>query len=254
MRVVPGRFLRLALPLLALPLAGGAALSDTRVHLENGLVSIHSRSAPLAEVLARFAQATGAEVVYETARPRQPVSVAIEGASPAEAIARLLEGQGLNYALRMDRTGTKVDLLVVSGTGAQPAASGIGSSRTGGTPGSPPARLEEPPDDVSEPQPEEPAGPEPVEEHESQAPAPAPADDTTRAPQYAPAPGGSAPGGGPAPGPSMPSSGTTPYGSPGTEPAQPQAPAAASYPAAPGMPAPPAPPVSPRPVSYPPGD
>ena len=240
--------LRLAVPLLALPLAGGAALSDARVHLENGRVSIHSQSAPLAEVLARFAQATGAEVVYETARPRQLVTVAIDGASPAEAIARLLEGQGLNYALRLDRTGTRVDLLVVSGTGSPAAASGTGPGRSP-APGPSAPRVEEPPEDVGE-QAEEPVVPDAVEEHESQTPAPGPTEDTTRAPQYAPF-GGSAPGSASAPESSMPSSGTTPYGSSLTEPPRPQPPAAASYPAAPGMPAPP---VSPRPASYPPGD
>jgi hypothetical protein len=223
------------------------------VQLEDGRVSIHSRSASLAEVLARFAQATGAEVVYETARPRQLVTVAIDGASPAEAIARLLEGQGLNYALRLDSTGTKVDLVVISGTGTPAAASGTGTARSPAAPGAfAPARVEEPPEDAGN-EAEEPVVPDAADEHEPQAQFPGPAEDTTRAPHYAPyggpAPGSAfAPGSPPAPESSMPSSGASPYGS-GTEPAPPQPPAAASYPGAPA----PAQPVAPPPASYPPG-
>jgi hypothetical protein len=235
--------LRLAAALLAWPLAAGAALSDARVLLENGLVSIHSQSAPLAEVLTRFAQATGAEVVYEASRPRQPVTVAIEGASPAEAIARLLEGQGLDYVLRLDRTGTKVELLVVSGTGSPAAASGPAAART-----SAPARVEESPEDAGEPA-EEPFVPEAVDEHEAQTQAPASTDDTARAPHYVPF-AGSAPGPTSPPEAQVPSSGTMPFGPSVTEPAPPQPPAPASYP---GSPSAPPPPVPPRPVSYPPG-
>ena len=143
--------IRLTALLLALPLAGGAARSDTRVLLDPGRVSIHSESAPLAEVLSRFAEATGAKIVYETARPRQLVSVVIEASSAAEAITRLLEGQGLNYVLRLDPTGQNVEMLVVTGSAAPPAAAG-GASRTSRAPAAPPPEEmdEAPPGEVDQ--------------------------------------------------------------------------------------------------------
>jgi len=236
--------LRLAVSLVALPLAGGAALSDARVHLDNGRVSIRSQSAPLTEVLARFAKATGAEVVYEAARPRQLVTVVIDEASPAEAIARLLEGQGLNYALRLDRTGRNVELLVVSGSGSPAAATGAGAPRT-----SAPSRVEEPfeatPEDTDEP-----FASDAAEDRPAAPAAPAPMDDATRPFPTAPF-AGSAPGSTSAPEPSSPAGGPTPSGSSAPEPAPPQPPAAASYPAAPAVPPQP---VYPGPASYPRGE
>jgi hypothetical protein len=237
--------LRLAVLLLALPLVGGAALSDARVHLDNGRVSIHSRSAPLSEVLARFAQATGAEVVYEATRPRQLVTVVIDEASPAEAIARLLEGQGLNYALRLDRTGRNVELLVVSGSGG-PSTAGAGA---GAPRASAPPRGEEPFEATAEDA-EEPFAPDAVEDREAVAPAPASTDDGTRPPPTAPF-GGSAPGSTPGPDPASSPGGAAPSSFPAPEPAPPQPPAAASYPAAPAVPPPP---VYPGPASYPRGE
>jgi hypothetical protein len=234
--------LRLAVPLLALPATGGAALSDARVDLENGRVSIRSRSAPLSEVLTRFAQATGAEVVYETARPRQLVSVLIDESSPAEAIARLLEGQGLNYALRLDRTGRNVELLVVSGSGTPATAAGTGTARAPA-----PARVEEPFEAGEDD--EGPIVPDAVEEQEAATPGPGPVDDLT-APQAAPF-GGWAPGSSYGPEPSAPSTAPGASGFPAPEPAPPQPPGAASYPSAPAVPPQP---VAPRPASYPPGD
>jgi hypothetical protein len=205
--------------LLALPFAGGAARSDIRVLLDHGRVSIHSESAPLAEVLSRFAQATGAEVVYETARPRQLVSVVIEANSASEAIAQLLEGQGLNYVLRLDPTGQNVEMLVVTGSAGSPAASAA-APRTRRSPATPPPQemYEVPPGEVDQP----------------------------FAPDLAEGQDPSVPPGLEQSNPEAPS------GSAAPEPGQPQPPAPASYPgSAPGSPPVPPQPVYPGPASYP---
>jgi hypothetical protein len=236
---------------LVLALVSARSQPEIDVSLKDDRVVVRTVRAPLAEILNRFAQATGAQVVYEAARPRQLVTVVIEAASPAQAISQLLEGQGLNYALRLDSTGRKVEMLVVTGS-AGPASA---AARPGpAAPGSPPA-LAEWSDEV--------AGGEDMQADMQSAPELGGVPEAG-APAYEPP--GSAPafafggaGSGAAPGAdasspgtagSPPSPGTA--GAPSTEPVEPQAPAAASYPAEPPAPQQPVPP---GPASYPsPGD
>ncbi len=227
--------------MFAPPLAGRAALSDARVLLDHGRVTIRSQSAPLSDVLSRFAQATGAQVVYEAARPRQLVSVVIEAASPAEAIAQLLEGQGLNYALRLDPTGRNVEMLVVTGSAGSAAASTSAPNRP---PLASSAPFAEEPDDELAPNGEVEPPPDSVEAASPAAPAGEPADDAA-------SPGLAVPFSGPAPAapPGVEPSGQGTSASPAPQPAQPQPPAAASYPAHPAVPPQP---VYPGPASYPP--
>jgi hypothetical protein len=222
------------------------------VLLDHGRVSIRSESAPLADVLTRFAQATGAEVVYEAARPRQLVSVAIEAASPAEAIARLLEGQGLDYALRLDPTGRNVEMLILTGA-ARPAAAPAGAGRGPRTSPSafpPPEELDEVEPAESDAQGAEfnvPPGPEADEGLEPSAPPGMPPADVLMTPALGLQ--GVVPG---APAAAELSSPAAPSGSVAPEPGQPQPPAVASYPrSVPVSPLLPSPPVYPGPASYP---
>jgi len=242
---VRGRLvIRLTALLLALPLAGGAARSDTRVLLDHGRVSIHSESAPLADILTRFAQATGAKVVYEAARPRQLVSVVIDAGSAAEAIAMLLEGQGLNYVLRLDPTGHNVEMLLVTGSAGPPAAS-AGATRA---PRSPPAPPPEEMDEVSPGEADAPFAPGAAEAQDPSVPPGTSPEDAMNPALAAPWPG-AAPGTAPGLEPSNPEA---PSGSAAPQPGQPQPPAPASYPGgAPGSPPVPPPPVYPGPASYP---
>jgi hypothetical protein len=249
--------LQLSALLLVLPLlAGGEARPGARVLLlDHGRVGIQSESAPLADILTRFAQVTGAEVVYEAARPRQLVSVAIEAGSPAEAITRLLEGQGLNYALRLDPTGKNVEMLVVTGSASSPAAA-AGTTRA---PRSfPPAApsLEEatefPSADVDQP-----FAPDVAPEGQEASAPPATSPDEPMNPALNPGLGppwpGAAPGVGPGGGSSNPESTSgapTTSASPTPEPGQPQVPGAASYPGSPVSPQVPPRPVYPGPASY----
>jgi hypothetical protein len=244
--VARGRLVfRLSVPwLLTLPLASGAALSDARVLLDHGRVTIRSQSAPLADVLSRFAQATGAEVVYDATRPRQLVSVLIEAASPAEAIVQLLEGQGLNYTLRLDSTGRNVEMLVVSVSAAAASAAATRAPRPSAPP-QPEEAYEAPAEDA-----EEPLAGDRAQALEPGVPAGTPSPDETIGPAFAAPFAGLAPGGAPGAEPSSPSA---PSGSPA--PAQPQPPAVASYPGRAPVGAPlPSPPVYPGPASYPGGE
>ena len=110
-------------------LAASAYAGDVDVRLtEGGRVSLRVTSAPLSEVLDRLARQTGMKVVYDGAPPRAVVrSRQVEDATPADAVADVLEGLGVSYALRLDATGTKVDTLLV--LGATKAASSTPAPR-----------------------------------------------------------------------------------------------------------------------------
>jgi hypothetical protein len=223
--------LRLA---LAIWLVAAPSSPSVEVTLRAGRVAVHAQRAPLSEVLARFSEVTGARVVYEAARPVQLVSVGIEADSAAEALGRLLEGQGLNYALRLDASGRAVEMLVVTGTSSPAPASAPARGRVPVAPAEPVEEtfaFEEPPFEAADPG-ADPGG------------------------AFGPgAPGGGFPEGGFPSG--DPGASAT---DPGAPPGQPQAPGVASYPGAPPgqqpYPAPPVPgpfpaqPAPPTPASY----
>jgi hypothetical protein len=64
------------------------------------------------------------KVVYDGAPPRQTITLDLRGRTPVEAVVAALEGQGVNYALAMDATGTRVETLLVSGTATATATAG----------------------------------------------------------------------------------------------------------------------------------
>jgi hypothetical protein len=232
---------------LALSLLAARPQPDIDVALRDGRVVVRTVAAPLEEVLARFAQATGTEIVYEAARPRQPVSVVIEAASPAEAITQLLEGQGLNYALRLDPAGRNVEMLVITGASTPPKASEAASRASRSSP----LALREPEDrDEAEPGMADPSfAPDVPEILNPSAPPGTSATDAVNPALGAGWPGGVAPG---IPPGQESSNQETSAGVPAPEPGQPQPPGAASYPRqAPVVTPPPSPPVHPGPVSYP---
>lgn len=225
-------------------LLGARSQSDIDVTLRDNRVVVRTVGAPLAEVLSRFAQATGAKVVYEAARPRQLVSVVIEAGSAAEAIAMLLEGQGLNYVLRLDPTGQRVEMLLVTGSAGPPAAS-AGATRAPRSPAAPPP---EEMDEVSPGEVDQPFAPDAAEGQDPSVPRGTSPEDAMNPALAAPWPG-AAPGAAPGLEPSNPGA---PSGSAAPEPGQPQPPAPASYPGgAPGSPPVTPPPVYPDPASYP---
>ena len=126
-----------------------------------GRVSVRVTAAPLSEVLDRLARQTGMKVVYDGAPPRAVVrGRLVEDATVADAVADVLEGLGVSYALRLDATGLKVDTLLV--LGAVRGSSSSPSSSPAPRPAVPPVRLPgfgsvpaPPPDDEADDEPSE---------------------------------------------------------------------------------------------------
>jgi hypothetical protein len=122
---------------VVLAVALGAPLrAEVTVRAAGSRVDVTANAAPLADVLDRLARQTGMKVVYEGPAPRQLVTVSLLGRSPAEAVHDLLEGQGLNYALLGDSSGTGVQTLLMTGQAASVGSSSSASSSS--TPALPP--------------------------------------------------------------------------------------------------------------------
>jgi hypothetical protein len=81
----------------------------------DGRVDVKATTAPLPEVLDRFSRQTGMKVIYEGPPPRPLLNLTLEGRTPAQAVLEILEGLGLNYAVVMDATATRVDTLLMAG-------------------------------------------------------------------------------------------------------------------------------------------
>jgi hypothetical protein len=180
--------------LLAL-LAARPAAPDTEVRKAGEKLDVRANGAPVSEVLDRIARETGMKVTYDGAPPRARITVTLSGVTPAQAVLAVLEGQGLNYALRMDPRAVRIEtLLLVAGSGA-------GASVPAARPQPGPRPIDREPD-VAEPE----------EEAPSEAPAPAPE-------ERRPFP---FPGGPPPTGPAMPLALPTPPpvapGAPGASP------------------------------------
>jgi len=154
--------MQVALCGLALLLAAAPPLrADVTVRVTGGRIDIIANAAPLSEVLDRLARQTGMKVVYDGTAPRQLVSVSLVGRLPVEAVHNLLEGQGVNYAVLGDATGTGVHTLLMTGSAgpaAQQATTGAPVFR--GRSGAPPMSSPDSVDDVED-EPEEPEPPSP---------------------------------------------------------------------------------------------
>jgi hypothetical protein len=96
-----------------------------------GRIDFAVQSIPLADALECLSQRTGLKVVYDgLAAPRQLVSTSVKGATIAEAVEKLFEAQGMNYALGLEEKGKRAGLLVVSSR--QSAGNAAGSSSPSG--------------------------------------------------------------------------------------------------------------------------
>ncbi|HSB61801.1 MAG TPA: hypothetical protein VLI67_08785 [Vicinamibacteria bacterium] len=125
----------MALAILGLLLATCPVGVDVR-KAGPGRIDVTVEAAPLASVLDCVGRQTGVKVTYDgLPAPRQLVSASLKGATIAEVVERLFEGQGLNYALGVDPEGRGEGLLVVSSTSASTApAATVSSSRPLGAP------------------------------------------------------------------------------------------------------------------------
>ena len=142
---------------LAVVLAARSGGTETDVRKAGDKLDVRATAAPISEVLDRIARETGMKVTYDGAPPRARVSVTLTGVTPAQAVLAVLEGQGLNYALRMDPKAVRIEtLLMVAGSG-----SGASTPAPRAQPG--PRPIDREPDIT-----------EPDEEAPSEAPVPAP--------------------------------------------------------------------------------
>ena len=162
---------KVAVLTLAIVLATRFGAAQTEVRRVGDTLDVRATAAPVAEVLDRIARETGMKVTYDGAPPRARVSVTLTGVTPAQAVLRVLEGQGLNYALRMDPRAVRVEtLLMVAGSGAGTVAPAPTPNRP--IPGT--RQIDREPD-VAEPDDETPAeapGPSPEEQQRKPFPFP----------------------------------------------------------------------------------
>src|SRR5262249_34680526 len=116
---------------LAILLAATVSASDVDVRATaGGRVTLRVASAPLSEVLDRLSRQIGMKVIYDGQPPRTVVrGRQVEDATPADALANILEGLGVSYALRLDATGAKVETLLILGA----AGGSVGTSSVGTT-------------------------------------------------------------------------------------------------------------------------
>ncbi len=137
-----------------------------------GRVSVRVTAAPLSDVLDRLARQTGMKVVYDGAPPRALVrGRQVEDVTVADAVADVLEGLGVSYALRLDATGLKVDTLLVLGAVKGASSSSAPSTSPAPRPAIPPVRLPgfgnvpaPPPDEDADDEPSERAEEPPVDQ------------------------------------------------------------------------------------------
>jgi hypothetical protein len=154
---------------LAAVLVARSGAAQTEVRRVGDKLDVRATAAPVSEVLDRIARETGMKVTYDGAPPRARVSVSLTGVTPAQAVLSVLEGQGLNYALRMDPRAVRVEtLLMVAGTGAVGAGAGPAPMRP-----QPGPRVIEREPDVTETD-EEPPSEAPVPTPEERKPFPFP--------------------------------------------------------------------------------
>lgn len=154
---------------LALALAASARAA-VEVTATGDRVDVTVARVPLSEVLDDLARRTRMKVVYEGAVPRTPVTVDLRGRTPVDAVLGVLDGLGLNYALVLDLTGTKVETLMIVGSAPRAIASTAGApsvsgrSMRNGRGEAPHANLENPEVDSDEPVSNEPRDVEAVVE------------------------------------------------------------------------------------------
>jgi len=183
---------RLAFASAALTLLPLAANAEVELRRRGDRLDLVATAVPLADLLQRLARETGMKVVYDGAPPRTLLTVTLLDRTPAELVLGLFEGLGLNYAVSFDRTGTRIDTLLMAGaagSGTTPArapASAAPAAAVGPRRPQPPSRAaRDERDEHDEPAEEAEAGEASAEPPAEPSPAPTPA----AGPLQVPAPG-----------------------------------------------------------------
>jgi hypothetical protein len=113
-------------------LLGGAVAAwagePVDVTYAGGLLTIRCAEAQLADVLEQVGSATGMALVLDDAVKDTPLTANIEAQPVHVALERLLEGQGVSYAMSLSPDGRKVAQMYV---GAEPGAKSSASPAVG---------------------------------------------------------------------------------------------------------------------------
>jgi hypothetical protein len=95
--------------------AASAASAGTDVQLSvAGLLSIRAADVTLREILDRVEDKTGMTTIYDGVPPPQLITVTLADLAPAVAVAQLLEGRGVRFAMSTDRVGARVVTLFLT--------------------------------------------------------------------------------------------------------------------------------------------
>src|SRR5262245_43701898 len=79
--------------------------AEVTVSVRAGGLDIMAHDAPLSEVLAQLASATGMTVLYDGPEPRDLVTLSLTTRSAVEAVDALLRERTLNFALALNALG-----------------------------------------------------------------------------------------------------------------------------------------------------
>jgi hypothetical protein len=152
--------------------AAGDLPARVEVRVAGERVSVRAEAAPLSDILERLAQRTGMKIVWGKNLGRPNVTAILEDCTPAEAVVRLLQGSGFNYALSMDPSRTRVETLMIVGVPEPALAAGFVRPRRAEPRPDAPTADEVPAE--GDPSPELDPGSAPQEASEIPAPAPFP--------------------------------------------------------------------------------
>jgi hypothetical protein len=110
------RYVRRALPLLlAMTVIPIVSAEEIAVRIrDDGRVDVRVTAAPLASVLDRLAWQTEMSLAYQGPPPRRAVTLAVYASNQARAVLDILDDLGVDYAMTLDPTGTRILSLVVA--------------------------------------------------------------------------------------------------------------------------------------------
>jgi hypothetical protein len=108
--------------LIVLLIAAPDVRAAVDVRVSGNRVDIQATNAPLSEILDGLARQLKIKIIYEGPPPKQPLTVDLKNRTPAEAFLALMEGQGLTYAVAMDKSGSRVETVLMAGGNNAPSA------------------------------------------------------------------------------------------------------------------------------------
>jgi hypothetical protein len=97
-------------------LAGSAAPLSAGIEVTQaaGRISIRADRAAVSEVLERVSERTAMRVVYDGDPPPLMLTLTLTNLTPVDAVAGLLEGLAVKYAMVLDESGTQVRVLLIT--------------------------------------------------------------------------------------------------------------------------------------------